>query len=80
MDHIGQPVTEVWFTTTEKIHEIIRWGHQEYLQLGENSIYFLMQPMVVVAWRCHWAAPYDNDRSGHPRNTPPDGCVIISGY
>ena len=35
----GQPVAEVWFTTTEKIHEIIEMGPiKEYLQLGQKEL------------------------------------------
>lgn len=75
----GQPVTEVWFTTTEKIHEIIQMGPiKNIFNWGrKNSIYFLMQPMGCcgVEMFVFGAAPYDSDRFGCiPRNTPPDGC------
>ncbi|OPY52562.1 MAG: F(420)H(2) dehydrogenase subunit B [Methanosaeta sp. PtaU1.Bin060] len=82
----GQPVVEVWFTTTEKVHEIIEmspiknifnWGRK-------NSVYFLMQPMGCcgVEMFVFGAAPYDCTRFGcMPRNTPRQcDVMIISGY
>jgi len=43
----GRPLTDVWFTTTEKIHEIIDMGPiKNVLNWGrKNSLWFLMQPM-----------------------------------
>jgi NADH-quinone oxidoreductase B subunit len=82
----GQPVAEVWFTTTEKIHQIIEMGPiKNVFNWGrKNSVYFLMQPMGCcgVEMFVFGAAPYDSDRFGCiPRNTPRQTDVmIISGY
>ncbi len=82
----GQPVAEVWFTTTEKIHQIIEMGPiKNIFNWGrKNSVYFLMQPMGCcgVEMFVFGAAPYDSDRFGCiPRNTPRQTDVmIISGY
>ncbi len=82
----GQPVADVWFTTTEKIHQIIEMGPiKNVFNWGrKNSVYFLMQPMGCcgVEMFVFGAAPYDSDRFGCiPRNTPRQTDVmIISGY
>lgn len=82
----GQPVADVWFTTTEKIHQIIEMGPiKNIFNWGrKNSVYFLMQPMGCcgVEMFVFGAAPYDSDRFGCiPRNTPRQTDVmIISGY
>jgi F420H2 dehydrogenase subunit B len=59
----GQPVAEVWFTTTEKIHQIIQMGPiKNIFNWGrKNSVYFLMQPMGCcgVEMFVFGAAPYD---------------------
>ncbi|NPV62536.1 MAG: NADH-quinone oxidoreductase subunit NuoB [Methanotrichaceae archaeon] len=82
----GQPVADVWFTTTEKIHQIIEMGPiKNIFNWGrKNSVYFLMQPMGCcgVEMFVFGAAPYDSDRFGCiPRNTPRQTDVMImSGY
>ncbi|HSD58412.1 MAG TPA: dehydrogenase, partial [Methanotrichaceae archaeon] len=78
----GQPVAEVWFTTTEKIHQIIDMGPiKNVFNWGrKNSVYFLMQPMGCcgVEMFVFGAAPYDSDRFGCiPRNTPRQTDVMI---
>ncbi len=82
----GRPLTDVWFTTTEKIHEIIDMGPiKNVLNWGrKNSLWFLMQPMGCcgVEMLVFGCPPYDCDRFGiFPRGTPRQADVmIISGY
>ena len=82
----GQPVADVWFTTTEKIHQIIEMGPiKNVLNWGrKNSLWFLMQPMGCcgVEMLVFGASHYDCDRFGIiPRATPRQADVmIISGY
>lgn len=82
----GRPLTNVWFTTTEKIHEIIEMGPiKNVLNWGrKNSLWFLMQPMGCcgVEMLVFGCPHYDCDRFGIiPRGTPRQADVmIISGY
>jgi NADH-quinone oxidoreductase subunit B len=82
----GQPVSEVWFTTTEKIHQIIEMGPiKNIFNWGrKNALYMFAQPMGCcgVEFLVFGVAPYDCDRFGFiPRYTPRQADVmIISGY
>jgi NADH-quinone oxidoreductase B subunit len=82
----GRPMTEVWFTTTERIHQIIDMGPiKNILNWGrKNSLWFLVQPMGCcgVEMLLFGVSHYDCDRFGTiPRATPRQADVmIISGY
>ncbi len=82
----GQPMADVWFTTTEKIHQIIEVGPiKNIFNWGrKNSLYMFVQPMGCcgVEFLVFGASPYDCDRFGLlPRNSPRQADVmIISGY
>ena len=82
----GQPIAEVWFTTTEKIHQIIEMGPiKNIFNWGrKNSIFLFQQPMGCcgVEFFVFGASPYDCERFGLPPKLSPrqTDVMIISGY
>ena len=75
----GRPALEIWFTTTEKIHQIIDMGPIKNIfnWSRKNSLYFLFKQWDAagVEMAPFGSAPYDCTRFGSPEKlTAPNGC------